>query len=146
MTTTPPRGALWLGYAGLLPAAAAFLVLLAGPDIWAPRAIGVHLIYAATIASFVGGAWWGLASARAPEQDLTPVLAVSVMPSLLAWGFALLGGRVGLIGLGLLFLALVPVDLRLARAGLAPSWWLTLRRPLSIGMALLALGSALAAG
>lgn len=138
MTASPPRAALWLGYAGLLPAAAAVAVLVFGPAPWGPGAAQAHLVYAATIASFVGGAWWGLASARAEAAALPALLAVSVVPSLLAWGFALLGGSPGLAGMAMLFVALLPVDGQLARAGIAPGWWLVLRRPLSLGMALLA--------
>jgi hypothetical protein len=144
MTATPPPAARLLGFAGLLPAAAAAAVILFGPAAWAADAARAHLVYAATIASFIGGAWWGLASARADAAVLPRLLAISVVPSLLAWGYALYGGSGGLIGMGVLFAVLLPVDKRLALGGLAPSWWMTLRLPLSVGMAVLALLSGIA--
>jgi len=146
MTSAPPPAARLLGFAGLLPAVAAVMVLAAGPAGSHGTAATAHLIYAATIVSFIGGAWWGLASARAEAAALPALLGVSVVPSLLGWGFALLGGEPGLLGMAALFLALLPVDQRLARAGIAPGWWLSLRRPLSLGMALLAAASGLLVG
>ncbi|MCA3254907.1 MAG: DUF3429 domain-containing protein [Alphaproteobacteria bacterium] len=146
MTASPPRAALWLGYAGLLPAAAAAAVLAFGPERLAATAVAAHLIYAAIIASFIGGAWWGLASARADAAMQPRLLAISVVPSLIAWGQAMVGGSVGLVGMGILFAALLPIDTRLTQGGLAPSWWLALRVPLSVGMALLALASGLLLG
>jgi hypothetical protein len=146
MTSAPPSAARALGFAGLLPAIAAAAVLAAGPADWHAAAASAHLIYAATIVSFIGGAWWGLASARAEAAALPALLAISVVPSLLGWGFALLGGEPGLLGMAALFLALLPVDQRLVRAGVAPGWWLPLRRPLSLGMALCAAASGVLAG
>jgi hypothetical protein len=142
--TTSPRAALLLGYAGLLPAVALVLALTAGPPGWRGPAFQAHMVYAAAILSFVGGAWWGLASAASAPR--VGVLTLSVLPSIGGWLLASVGGAAAMLGLGLLFVALLPVDLRLVRAGLAPSWWLRLRVPLSTGMAVLAIVAAAAGG
>lgn len=134
-----------LGFAGLLPAAAAALALLFGPAQWHGLAATVCATYDAVILSFLGGAWWGIASGpdAAPGRGLAGVLAVSVLPSLAGWAALLLDRGSGLVALGLLFLVVLPGDFWLERGGLAPAWWTRLRVPLSVGMAALAL---LAAG
>lgn len=144
MPLETPRPAFILGYAGLSPAVALCLVILFSPEAWGEPAMRAHAIYAATILSFIGGAWWGLASARpAATVDFGRMLVAAVVPSLLAWPLAWFGSSLGLVGLGLLFVAILPVDMRLARAGIAPTWWMSLRLPLSLGMALLAVTAGL---
>jgi hypothetical protein len=134
----PPRPALLLGYAGLLPAAASCLALLFGPAEWRQTALQAHLIYAAVILGFVGGAWWGQASARRAAGQLMLPLTVSVLPSLAGWALAMAGDPVALIGMGLVFPLTLLGDRYMLSAGHAPSWWPALRRPLSLGMAVLA--------
>jgi len=138
ISVAPPRAAILLGYTGLLPAAACCLALLVGPTAWRAAALHLHALYAASILSFIGGTWWGLASARSPADRLPFVLGASVLPSLAGWAVAAVGGAAAMLGLALLFAAVLPFDARLIRTGVAPPWWLALRRPLSIGMALLA--------
>lgn len=130
-----------LGAAGMLPAIAALVVALAGPVAWREVAGGVSAAYAAVILAFLGGSWWGLASAGDPASrpPLGAALAVSVLPALAAWVALLLDHAGGLALLGLLFLVTLPGDAWIARNRAAPEWWLRLRVPLSVGMAVVTL-------
>ena len=92
--------------------------------------------YGAVILSFLGGIQWGLAirksggSART-RQGLTPVLALSVFPSLIGWAGLLTEES---LGFGLLILGFVLVlisDVRAVNRGMAPRWYLRLRYPLT---------------
>lgn len=145
-----PRRALWLGYAGLAPQVAAFVVVLGGDPAWRFTALALGYAYAALIVSFLGGVWWGLAAqARAPVPRWVWIAAV--LPSLVALGSAIPWATgdawpapsLGLLGVAL-FASLI-VDRRLVSAALAPAWWMRLRLPLSFGLGLLTIGlSALA--
>ncbi|WP_198377391.1 DUF3429 domain-containing protein [Neoroseomonas rubea] len=132
--STVPRAALWLGMSGLLPTLAMLAAMLAWPEAREIAARG-GIAYGAVIASFVGGAWWGLAASRAAPEDLRRRLVISVVPSLVAWPAVLAPPVAGLGLLALLFAVLLPTDRRFLAEGLAPAWWLGLRRPLSFGMA-----------
>jgi len=132
--STPPRAALALGFAGLLPSLAVLAALLAWPAS-RPAAAAAGLAYGAVIASFVGGAWWGLAAAKAPRERLPRHLVLAVVPSLIAWPAPLVPPAAGFALLALLFAVLLPMDGRLVAEGTAPGWWMGLRRPLSLGMA-----------
>lgn len=136
-----------LGWAGLLPALAATIAVIAGPVEWREVAAAAGASYAALILSFLGGSWWGLAAASRAAPPREAALAVAVLPSLAGWMALMLDRGAGLMLLGLLFVAVLPGDSWLARAGLAPAWWLRLRVPLSLGMASAALvmGGALSA-
>ena len=131
-----PRPALLLGAAGLLPSLA-MPVLLAAGDAAAAFALKAGPAYGALIASFIGGAWWGLAANRAGDAALTRWLVLSVLPMLAAWVALLLPPQAGLLMLAVIF-ALLPLADRAAQAGaLAPEWWWRLRLPLSLIMACL---------
>lgn len=134
-----PRAARLLGLAGLIPTVAMLAGLLLLPD-WREPIAKAALAYGAVIASFVGGAWWGLA-ARA-ETVAPRLLVLSVLPSLMAWPALLVPPATGLLLLGVVFAALLPTDRRLVEGGIAPGWWMALRRPLSWGMAVLHLAGA----
>jgi len=139
--STVPRSALILGLAGLLPSAAALAAIVALPG-WREAAAAAGLAYGAVIASFVGGAWWGLAASRAEAAALPRLLVTSVVPSLIAWPALLVPAPTGFLVLATLFATLLPIDRRLRGDGVAPGWWLRLRLPLSIGMAALHLAGA----
>ncbi len=131
-----------LGFAGLLPQAAAVAVLLAGDADQKTAALGLAYAYAALIFSFLGGVWWGLAAAmglKAPKW----VWIASVAPSLLALATSVwMAGSdpaVALVVLGVFVAASVLVDLKLKAAGLTPEGWLALRAPLAIGLGVLTL-------
>ena len=141
-----------LGYAGLLPplaAVAAELMLRRSPD-QAPSAFMVALpalIYIALILSFLGGMWWGIAATRVAPERLWGWLAMAVAPSLAAAGAFFSGWLaapprgIAMVLAAALTLSLLG-DRRLDRAGLVPPWWMTLRIPLSCGLALAALAVA----
>ena len=137
--STLPRAARLLGLAGLIPTLAMVAALLLLPD-WRDGVAKAGLAYGAVIASFVGGAWWGLA---ARTETVAPrLLALSVLPSLTAWPALLVPPATGLLVLALVFAALLPTDRRLVADGVAPGWWMALRVPLSLGMAALHLAAA----
>jgi hypothetical protein len=137
--STLPRAARQLGLAGLIPTVGMIAGLLLLPD-WREPIAQAGLAYGAVIASFVGGAWWGLA-ARA-ETVAPRLLVLSVLPSLMAWPALLAPPATGLLMLAVVFAALLPTDRRLVAEGIAPGWWMDLRRPLSWGMAVLHLAGA----
>ncbi len=137
--STLPRAARLLGLSGLIPTLAMLAVMVALPE-WRGAAAAAALGYGAIIASFVGGAWWGLA-ARA-EVVAPRLLVLSVLPSLSAWPAVLMPPATGLLLLAVIFAALLPTDRRLVADGVAPGWWMALRRPLSWGMAALHLAGA----
>jgi hypothetical protein len=131
-----PRPALLLGAAGLLPSFAMPVMLAAG-DSAAAFALQAGPAYGALIASFIGGAWWGLAANKAEGAVLTRWLVLSVLPMLAAWVALLLPPQAGLLMLAVIF-ALLPLADRAAQAGaMAPDWWWRLRLPLSLLMACL---------
>lgn len=132
-----PRAALLLGAAGLLPTLAALAVVVFGDrpmQEWAFRAAGT---YGACILSFLGGAWWGLAAARAHPRDLPIWLAIAVLPALGAWAAVWFLSSLSVGAMAAMFLACLWVDRELARRYVAPEWWLPLRLPLSLCMAAL---------
>ena len=149
-----PRSAALLGYSGLLPPLGVIALELAtrsAPPVENPPQLGfglamVALIYAALILSFLGGMWWGVAAAKVRNDRLAPWLILAVVPSLWALGAFLAGaGSAGyarapqviawLLAAGLLLSLLG--DLRLRAAELVPAWWMRLRVPLSVGLAVL---------
>lgn len=139
---TLPRAALLLGCAGLLPAFGALIGLWLAPGAWRQYAFYLGAAYPAIILSFLGGAWWGLASARASRERLPALLTLSICPSLVAVAIllALTPARLALLSL---VIGLTPlVDRALAAQGLTPPWWMRLRAPLSTGLSLLTLAVA----
>ncbi len=123
-----------LGFAGILPQAAALLaVIKGGPAGWTALALAYG--YAALIFSFIGGAWWGigLAHARAPRW----IFAAAVAPSLIAlalwypWMVGETWPAPELVVLGALIAASPMVDRAI---GFAPPGWLDLRWKLSLGL------------
>ena len=92
--------------------------------------------YGAVILSFLGGIQWGLAirnsdgNART-RQGLTPILTVSIVPSLIGWAGLLVEEPLG-FGLLIIGFALVLIsDVRAVNKGIAPRWYLRLRYPLT---------------
>ncbi len=144
---SPPRVALALGYAGLIPfvgLAAASLAAPAEPAAFAAKAL---LAYGATILSFLGGVHWGLAIAareRAPGA-FAMSLAIGVLPQLLGWAALLVSLPIGALMTASGLVALLAADAQAVRRGLAPGWFFTLRWPLSAAAATATAVSAAAA-
>jgi hypothetical protein len=143
-TAPPDRLVRVLGYAGLLPQAAALLALVSGDPERHFLALALGYAYAALILSFLGGLWWGLAAAaRAPVPRWIWIAAVA--PSLIAllsavpWATGSAWPAPSLLLLGAALPGSLAVDRRLATAGLAPAWWMALRVPLSVGLGVLTL-------
>nr|WP_167953704.1 DUF3429 domain-containing protein [Sphingomonas jejuensis] len=139
-----PRPALLLGFAGLLPPLTALWAMMMLDDPASSEAMFTAIFaYTTLIFSFIGGVWWGFSSAdgrRPGWADLT----LAVFPSLAAFLTLPLVAQTGPDGavlLALLVLVSPVIDLRFRRRGLAPTWWMRLRMPLSIGLSTL-LGAA----
>jgi hypothetical protein len=136
-TSGVPPAAKWLGLAGLLPTAAAAVFIWIGTAGQAALAFSASAIYGALILSFLGGAWWGLAAARASAERLPMLLVLSVIPSLIGWLALLVLSPAAIAVLGLCFGLALIVDRRLVTDACAPGWWWRLRFPLSATMAVL---------
>lgn len=129
-----PLAALLLGFAGLVPPAILTVVAVLDVDVFAPSMPGFVRSYAAVILSFLGGTWW--AFALRSERPAAGLLAVSVLPALAGWAAMFwFKPAEALFALGILLLLALVVDAVLVRRRLAPSWWLKLRAPLSLGLA-----------
>ncbi|HVF82931.1 MAG TPA: DUF3429 domain-containing protein [Sphingomicrobium sp.] len=136
MTDRVPLAAALLGSAGLLPPLVGAVVAYGDLGSFGPVAGGFILTYAALILSFLGGSWWAFASREG--QPRWWLLLFAVAPSLAAW--AILPMR-STVEAGLWMAALIAVspvgDAFIHRRGLAPAWWMRLRVPLSLILALL---------
>ncbi len=143
-----PPAARMLGLAGLLPQAAAALLVVAGPLDLRFSALALAFAYAALILSFLGGLWWGLAAARGAGGW---IYVAAVVPSLFAlattvpWAVGAAWPGPSLIALAVAIWASLIVDRRLVREGVAPGWWMSLRVPLSLGLGALTLVAGIAA-
>jgi hypothetical protein len=135
----PPRLAVLLGYAGLMPFGGGALGIWVVPLGWREFVLSALLDYAAVTLAFMGAIHWGLAM-RAEERDerAQTQLGLSVIPPLLGW-LAIAGGLPFGLALPILLLAFVGLylaDLRAVRLGLAPLWYTSLRTPLTVAVVL----------
>lgn len=136
--TTPPRSALILGLAGLIPFVwSAVTQLSDGAAAWTlqvigPRFVGPYmgLFYGTIILAFMSGVLWGFAT-KATGRQAAAGYALSVIPAL--WAFFFVGGGPGSAAVYLMagFAGLLMIDAAFARQGLAPPWWMRLRVPLT---------------
>jgi hypothetical protein len=122
-----------LGYMGLVP-----FVSLGAATFFAPASLHdlasqALLAYGATILSFLGGIYWGLAiaSPAARSAHLLLFLGVGVAPQLLGWAALLVSGQTGFVLTATGLLALLVSDRAAVNYGLAPAWFMGLRWPLS---------------
>ncbi len=138
------RPAFLLGFAGLIPAFAALAAAGFAPPEWREFAYRAGALYAGLILSFLGGAWWGMATRGQPNRAW-PLYILSVVPSLAALALLLLLTPDRLILLGALIALTLPVDRLLLAEGLAPANWMRLRVPLSLGLAAATIGLGLVA-
>lgn len=138
---TAPMAALVLGGAGLLPPLIAIFVRLStgvGSDL-GRFAMLIGLAYVALILSFLGGLWWGVVAASGRTREIAPWLFLAVIPSLLALFLQTLSGWYpgpSVVALGLVVAGTLLVDRKLCQRGFAPPWWMRLRIPLSLGLAI----------
>ena len=132
---SPPVLALVLGWAGVLPFWGLALALAAGVDLPVIGDEAAALVsYGAIILSFMAGVHWGLAM-RASDAPAGPkatrLLAISVVPAVVAWFATLASAGTAIVILAVLFVALLPIELWAITERLAPAWYRPLRLQLS---------------
>ncbi|HET8612500.1 MAG TPA: DUF3429 family protein [Sphingomonas sp.] len=137
-----------LGAAGLLPPLIAIIARLAagGGEPVAGALLKLAIFYAMLVLSFLGGIWWGVASARAPEEKQSQLLVLAIAPPLAALALFILTTPLPLLAtilLAILLAASPLADAWLASMELTPPWWMRLRVPLSLIMGALVLVLAL---
>jgi len=139
-----PLPARALGLAGLIPfAACAAAVWMTHPEIQL-EGLRLQLGYAAVILTFLGGVHWGRALAGDGLSDVAwGTLSWSVTPSLIAWVALWLPPVPALIIFIASFALAFFIDRRAIQAGFLPSWYLELRKVLTLG-AMLCLAATLA--
>ena len=130
----PPRLAILLGYAGLIPFISGAIGIWITPPAWRTDVLTALLHYAAVILAFMGAIHWGLAMARERQDDAAHrQLGLSVLPALLGW-LAISNGLPALLALALLisgFIGLYLADVHAVKLELAPRWYTALRKPLT---------------
>lgn len=131
----PPKLALLLGYAGLVPFVTGALGIWVTPEGWRVLVLSALLDYAAVILAFMGAIHWGLAMRAEHAGEPAQIqLGLSVVPPLLGW-LAISGGMPVSLALPmclLAFIGLYVADMRAVKFGLAPKWYPSLRRPLTL--------------
>jgi hypothetical protein len=134
-----------LAIAGSIPFAMATFALFVGDSHIRVPAITALVTVSAILLSYLGGVEGGLALREegSNEGARAIAIAVSILPSLAAWGVLWLPSPQWQVGASLaLFVAVWANDLWLARQGLIPSWFVDLRTGLS-ALVVLILGVAL---
>jgi hypothetical protein len=130
----PPRLAILLGYAGLIPFISGAIGIWITPPAWRTDVLTALLHYAAVILAFMGAIHWGLAMARERQDDAAHrQLGLSVLPALLGW-LAISSGLSALLALALLisgFIGLYLADVHAVKLEVAPRWYTALRKPLT---------------
>ncbi len=113
-------------------------IIFVGPSTLHSAAAALALGYAALILSFIGGAWWGLAS-HSPSDTHPSLWVAAVLPTLIAFAafciFVITAKPApGLTITGIALIGTIMVDRMLATHGISPVGWLRLRVPLSLGL------------
>ena len=131
-----PLSARWLGLLGLVPFVTITFETVTDTSIGVYNSRFVLRAYGAVILSFLGGIQWGMAirnsdgNART-RRGLTSMLTLSVVPSLIGWAGLLIDEP---LSFGLLisgFVLVLFTDVRAAKRGMAPRWYLRLRYTLT---------------
>ncbi len=138
------RPAFLLGYAGLVPPLLAAAAAWLAPAEWRELAYRAGALYAGLILSFLGGAWWGLAT-RAEAKRAWPLYFIAVLPTLVALALLLVLTPARLLILSGAIALTLPVDRLLTGMQLAPGNWMQLRVPLTVGLSLLTAALSVAA-
>jgi hypothetical protein len=135
--TSEQKSACLLGYSGLIPFFVLACVAVVSDGEAAQQSARALLLYAAIILSFMGGVVWGRGLAGMRDEGLVASLVISVIPALVAWAGAVLGGSGGA---ALCCLGLVGLLVHDLRTKALPAWFRRLRLHLTVG-AVLATGS-----
>jgi len=129
-----------LGYAGMIPFAAAVLVTWgSGVEPWQRFAVQGMVSYAAVVLVFFGAVHWGIALLGRWDASYW-LLMGGMLPALLAWSALMLPWRLALLLLLLAYAALYAYE-RLALWNHLPGWYLHLRSRLTL-LSLLCMGAA----
>ncbi len=130
-----PSAAQWLGALGAVPFVALAVMALFVDGAPSTRVSVALSAYGAVILSFLGGIRWGLAVAgfgvEGGEGASFGRLGLSVLPSLVAWVALLIPAPGRLLLLAAAFAAMLWLDVRASRQGIAPVWYPRLRWPLT---------------
>ncbi len=141
---TVPLPARVLGLTGLIPFAACAAAVWASDPLIRLEGLRLQIGYAAVILTFLGGVHWGRALAGdGLAKDDWGTLGWSVTPSLIAWAALWLHPFLALAIFIAAFALAFFIDRRAILAGLFPSWYLDLRKILTLG-AILCLAATLA--
>ncbi len=132
-----PRAPLQLAVASATPFVLGAAAVALGPD-WLQATVYYHLTnYAALTLAFLGAVSWGFAAAAGADRVW---YAAGAAPFLVAWlSLAAVHPMLRTLFLVAGFAVAFALDLRAAKAGLAPLWYIRLRKPLT-AIALVALG------
>ena len=131
-----PSAAAWLGGLGIIPFVGLSLATPFASDALKAQLSFALMAYGAIILSFLGGIHWGLAIGGVPQSDNTlwRRIALSILPSLVAWAALLAPSSIGFLVLAAAFVAMLLVDIRASRVNEVPAWYPKLRWPLSCGV------------
>jgi hypothetical protein len=125
-----------LGYAGLIPFLAGPVWLSLAPGSAPPWLDRLWLMYAAMIASFMSGTFWGMALLVAEGPNGKAGMALSGALMLLAWGALALPFHQSLYALAAVFVLLVAAEVWRERVLDPLSGYFTLRATLTAGVLL----------
>ena len=137
MTGIPRAAVLW-GALGLVPFLYGAAMVLAEPTmlpglgVFEPGAAGGVLIlerFGTAILAFMGGCLWGFSSSGREPSFL--LLGGSAIPSFIAFSALWFSPTLSCIWLAFGYVILQGLDIAYVRAGVAPSYWLSLRLPLT---------------
>ncbi|GGI95495.1 DUF3429 domain-containing protein [Halopseudomonas pertucinogena] len=131
--TRPPGLAVGIALAGLLPFVTGALGLWLTPEAWREWVMREFLAFAAVILAFMGAIHWGLAMRAEEGSERAPMqLGLSVIPPLLGWFALSLPTNFAIPVFFFAFGTLYFADIWAVREGLAPAWYIRLRRPISL--------------
>ena len=126
-----PFPAFIFGVAGLIP----FIVLAVASyfksGLIQSEIVFMLICYAGVILSFLGGVHWG-AALGLPDHLNMKRMAISVVPSLVAWVALLMPENIAVIMLFTAFIFMLPIDMFAVKVRLFADWYLRLRVGLTI--------------
>ena len=127
-----PKVPFWIGAGGLVP-----FVVLSGA-VWAVPDYATSLLrwltaYAAVVASFLGGVYWGVALMHPEmgEQDRGVFMTWSIVPAIAAWVAVFMPLKTGFLMLIATYVIQVAAERQLASRFRLPDWYLRLRAGLT---------------
>lgn len=132
-TQSIPAAPLWLGLGGLLPFVASAAGVHAADPTIALLALSSLGGYGAVILSFLGGIKWGVVVNDRAAMQSWSTLALSVLPSLIAWPALLLPPLTMLSLLIFGFALQFVLDRHSVASGMLPRWFGRLRLILTAG-------------